>query len=114
MSRPEYQPSDKDRRQVKALSALGTRHEDMAKFMDIAPKTLRKHFRDELDRGAIEANAKVVETLFKMATSGKNTSASIYWTKARCGWREKAPQSELTDLGLPPFTLNLRDVDKPE
>jgi hypothetical protein len=34
-----------------------------------------------------EANAKVAEGLFKQVMNG-NTGATIFWLKARCGWRE--------------------------
>ena len=50
---------------------------------------MRKHFRDELDRGTVEANVKVAQSLFQMATQGKNVAAAIFWMKARAGWREK-------------------------
>ena len=63
MARPPFQPSDVNRRQVKIMAALGMRQEEIAKAVDITPKTMRKHFRHELDMGAIEANAKVIETL---------------------------------------------------
>ena len=36
-----------------------------------------------------EANAKVAQSLFQMATQGKNVAAAIFWMKARAGWREK-------------------------
>jgi len=57
--------------------------------VDIDAKTLRKHFCRELDRGTIEANAKVAAALFTMATVDKNVAAAIFWMKARAGWREK-------------------------
>lgn len=31
----------------------------------------------------------MVQSLFNMATSGKNVAAAIFWMKARAGWREK-------------------------
>ena len=31
------------------------------------PKTLRKHYRDELDTGQVKASAKVAESLFRKA-----------------------------------------------
>ena len=63
-----HEPSDDDRRTVRALSGYGVPHEDIATHMDMDAKTLRKHYRRELDRGTIEANAKVAATLFTMAT----------------------------------------------
>ena len=68
---------------------FGVPHLDIATFLGIDAKTLRKHFREELDRGTTEANAKVAQSLFTMATQGKNVAAAIFWMKARAGWREK-------------------------
>jgi hypothetical protein len=53
----------------------------------ISPKTLRKHFRRELDTGATNANAAVARSLFNLAISG-NVAAAIFWLKCRAGWRE--------------------------
>ena len=47
------------------------------------------HFREELDRGMTEANLKVAQSLFNMATVGGSVAAAIFWMKARASWREK-------------------------
>ena len=74
---------------VKAMSGFGVPHDDIATLVDIDPKTLRKYFRLELDRGSIEATAKVGQSLFRLATEGGNVAAAIFSMKARAGWREK-------------------------
>ena len=107
MARPAFRATDKDRQMVKTLAALGIRHEEIATLLAITPKTLRKHFRDELDRGVTEANAKVMQTLFSMATSGKNTAAAIFWAKTRCGLRERGPGRPPGDEPPPPMILKL-------
>jgi hypothetical protein len=84
-----YEPTDEQRRTVRTMAGFGVPHEDIATFLGIDAKTLRKHFRAELDRGTVEANAKVAQSLFQMATQGKNVAAAIFWMKARAGWREK-------------------------
>ncbi len=84
-----YEPTEEKRRTVRAMSGFGIPQEDIATLLELDPKTLRKHYRRELDRGSIEATAKVAQTLFQMATSGENTAAAIFWMKARAGWREK-------------------------
>ena len=95
-----HSPTDEERRTVKALSGYGVPQEDIAIHMDMDAKTLRKHYRRELDRGTIEANAKVAQTLFTMATVDKNVAAAIFWMKARGGWREKPlPDDEPADQG---------------
>jgi len=52
-----------------------------------AAKTLRRHFRDELDRGVAEANATISGSLFGAAKGG-NVTAQIFWLKTRARWRE--------------------------
>jgi predicted ArsR family transcriptional regulator len=84
-----YDPSEDQRRTVKAMAGFGVPQDDIANYLDIDAKTLRKHFRRELDGGTLEANAKVAQSLFNMATSGRNVAAAIFWMKARAGWREK-------------------------
>ena len=82
-------PTDEQRRTVKALSGYGVPQEGIAIHIGIDAKTLRKHFRDDLDRGSVEATAKVAQSLFHLATIDKNVTAAIFWMKARAGWREK-------------------------
>jgi hypothetical protein len=82
-------PTEENRRTVKAMAGFGVPHEQIATFLRIDAKTLRKHYRDELDRGMVEANVKVAQTLFQLATADKNVAAAIFWMKARAGWREK-------------------------
>ncbi|WP_458094211.1 hypothetical protein [Roseomonas sp. WA12] len=102
-----FQPTDEQRKTVRVMSGFGIPHTDISTLLEIDPKTLRLHFRRELDRGSVEATVKVAQTLFQMATSGQNTAASIFWMKARAGWREKhevvlsaKPAGEMTDAEL--------------
>jgi hypothetical protein len=90
-----FEPTEDQRRTVRALSGFGVPQPDIATHVGIDPKTLRKHFREELDRGSIEATAKVAQSLFNMATQGNNVAAAIFWMKARAGRREKC-QVELS------------------
>jgi hypothetical protein len=87
--RPPHQPTDADRAKVTALSAYGIPQEQIARVFDIDSKTLRLHYRDELDLGVIEANAQVAKTLFNQGVKDGNTTALIWWTKSRMGWKEK-------------------------
>lgn len=87
--RPTHEPTEKTRAKVKALSAYGTPQEQIARALDIHRETLAKYYRDELDLGVIEANAKVAETLFNQGVRDGNTTALIWWTKSRMGWKER-------------------------
>jgi len=86
--RPPHKADEKTQQMVLTATGMGMDQGTIAKLLDIAPKTLRKFYRHELDTGAARANLSVARTLFGMATSGKNVIASIYWTKTRGGWVE--------------------------
>jgi len=105
MPRPRIKPSAEQRRLVKSLSAFGVPQEQIARRIGIrSNKTLRKHFREELDRGTLEANTNVAQTLYKMATSGKDAIATLFWLKSRAGWKER-PSFESQPLPPPPFVV---------
>lgn len=53
----------------------------------IAEKTLRKHFRDELDNGVARIRARSHAALFKNVEGG-NVTAQIWFDKTRNGIRE--------------------------
>ncbi|MCR0985287.1 hypothetical protein [Roseomonas populi] len=95
-----FEATDDQRRTVRAMSGYGVPHDNIATLLRIDPKTLRKHFRWELDSGSIEATAKVGQSLYRMATEGGSVAAAIFWMKARAGWREKhdvTVQAEMAD-----------------
>ena len=89
MPRAKLTPTEEQRHQVKSLSAYGTEPEDIARFLNISEKTLLKYYAEEIFRGRFEANAKVGQALLSMATNGETVAATIFFAKARCGWREK-------------------------
>jgi len=89
MTRPSYEPSAKDRMMVGVMVAGGIDQAAISAVLGISRPTLRKHFRHEIDSASTAANAAVVASLYRMATTGRNVAAAIYWTKARMGWRER-------------------------
>jgi hypothetical protein len=88
--------TDALREQVRSLAARGVRQEDIAKIIGCDAKTLRRHFRDELDRAMPEANAEIAGCLFAAAKAG-NVAAMIFWLKTRARWREcKEPENPVS------------------
>ena len=86
--RPAFKPTDEQREQVITMSSNGLPHIQIAPLIGCSsPKTLRKHFRDELDIGKIQANAKVAGALYQSALDG-NVKAQTFWLKAVGGWQE--------------------------
>lgn len=105
-----FQPTEENRRTVRAMSGYGVPHADIATMLRVDPKTLRKHFQDELERGSIEATAKVGQSLYRMATEGNSVAAAIFWMKARAGWREKQEVQVTAAIAPnPPLTISTSD-----
>ena len=104
MPRKPFNPTDEQRRQVKSMAAFGTPHNDIARKLGITAKTLRKHFSAELPGGVADANRKVVQTLWEMATSKECPAATIFWAKTRCGFRER-PSNDDRPAAPPPFIV---------
>jgi len=92
---------------VKAMAGYGVPQEEIATILTIAPHTLRRHFRPELDRGAAEAKAQVLQTLFKMAVSGKVPAATFFFAKTRCGLREGSGAPEKLESQPPDFRVQI-------
>lgn len=84
---PAFEPTAEMRRQVMAMAGFGIIQDEIARWLDIDDKTLRKYFRRELDIGATEANTRVAHALYTNATKHNSTAAQIWWTRARMGWK---------------------------
>jgi hypothetical protein len=92
-------PLPAHRRQVEAMAGFGLPEAAIAKVLDIDPDMLRLHYRRELETGAIKANARVAENLFRKATGEGREAviAAIFWMKTRAGWKE----TSVHELGAP-------------
>jgi hypothetical protein len=87
----EHIPSAENKRLVETSAGLGLPHEQIGALIGIDDKTLRKHYRSELDIGKAKASAQIAKTLFNKAQSG-DTTALIWWTKAQMRWAETQKQ----------------------
>jgi hypothetical protein len=108
---PPFEPTSRDRTQVRSLASYGADHDDICLLIinprtgkPIAPKTLRAAFREELDTGMVRTNSMVAESLLVQAVGRdavydekgnclrkevpRNVTAGIFWAKTRMGWRE--------------------------
>ena len=110
MGRRAHTPEPAGRRQVEAMAAYGVPEADIARVLGVDPKTLRKHYREELKYGHVKANAKVAENLFRKATGDGRESviAAIFWLKTRARWKE-ATINEIT-VTNDPLTSFLNEV----
>ena len=104
MPRPKLNPTDEQRKRVKALVAVGTSHENIARLIGIrSPKTLRMHFREELNRGVVEANANVAGALYNKAIGG-DVGAMKFFLINQAGWHPE-PRYAPGTIQPPPFIV---------
>lgn len=87
MATPLHKPTKENRRMIEVLVAGGTPKRTIAKALGIAQGTLHKYYAEELELGAEMANARVVKRLYRLIQQG-STPATIFWLKARAGWKE--------------------------
>ena len=86
------------------MAGAGIREDQMVQLvtnpetgLPIDAKTLRKHFRAELDSGHTKADTLVAQGLFKNATTatpaypGGIPVAQIFWLKTRARWKPPDP-----------------------
>jgi hypothetical protein len=105
MARPTFKPTEEQRRTVKSLSAYGIKQEAIARVLHLrSPKTLRKHFREELTLGEIEGVAQVAQTHYQMAKSGKHPTSTIHFLDKHSRWLE-AHAVETAPSAVPDFVV---------
>ena len=86
-TKPSHEPTAQSRQIVQLHATIGTSQEVIADILGIDAKTLRKHYRTELDHATAQANATIGGALFNKARGG-DTAAMIFWMKTRAQWRE--------------------------
>ena len=101
-----FTPTAEQRNQVEVLAGFGLPQAQIAVLLGCDPKTLRKHFGQELEVGDAKATAKIAQTLFNKALSG-DTASLIFWMKARAGWRERVVQEHTGPGGEAPPSLQV-------
>jgi AcrR family transcriptional regulator len=99
--RPAYQPTDKDRPIAEALSGWSIPQDRIARVIGVDPKTLRKHFADELEIGSAKLEAQLAQNLLRIAQGQDRQAliATIFALTSRFGWVETAPPPREPPLG---------------
>ena len=106
-----HNPTKAERDTVSLHAMVGTPQEDICRVIGVTSKTLRKHYRDELDLALAKANATIGGSLFNKAKSG-DTSAQIFWLKTRAGFKERTEEEKPQEPQS--ITINLTDAVKPK
>ena len=111
---PPYEPTEADRTTVQVMVACGLKHEDIAACLGtegIDDKTMRKHFRRELDIGVAKVNALCGQGIVRAMQNGE-AWALCFWAKTRMGWRETS-HTILTGADGGPIAIVDAILDEP-
>lgn len=86
----KHEPTEETKATVSGMAAMGVPQEQIAGYLGIDPKTLRLHYRDELNAGKATANFAVAKHLYKSATGNgpQSVTAAIFWAKTQMGWKD--------------------------
>lgn len=118
---PPHEPTQESRAEVKALAAYGISHEQIGQYIGIDPKTLRKHYRADLDEAVTKAHAAVGKYLYSAASGAalsKGAShsdcirAAMFYAKTQMNWRETEHENDKTSQPIQiTFTEAKPDAD---
>jgi hypothetical protein len=90
---PEHEPTEETRQKVIDLSCNGFNQTDIADHLDIDDKTLRKHYRVELNKAKREKTLILGNSLYQDAVNG-NEQAREFWLKCQARWAYAKPPED--------------------
>lgn len=105
VGRPEFKPTREQREDVVILTAQKTSEKDIAVALGIDEKTLRKHFRDELDTGFIKFNAVILIKIGRKLMA-EPKKADYEW------WFNRIAVAAPTDQPQPDSVVRPSDIGK--
>jgi hypothetical protein len=89
------------------MVACGFTIESISVITAIPQITLERHFKWELQHGKLMIDAKILSGIVTQAVEGDKTM-SIFWAKARAGWRDVGKDSEAPGASAV-FAININN-----
>ena len=87
--RPKFEPKDDHRRIVKIMAGFNIPQQEIALALETSEKTLRKHFKRELQTAAAQLHGKFAANLLRL--SNGNDGTALEGLRMRFGWSSYAP-----------------------
>ena len=110
-------PTDQSRKFVEEMVAGGIKEERIAQVLDLHEVTMRRYYREEIDKGAIRMDHLVGRTLAYQAAGGPRVTGSrlsqactIFYAKTRLGYRVPDPWGDYDENS----TRVIRVINSPE
>ena len=108
--KPEHMPTEESRQKVIDLSCNGFSQAHIGDYFDIDEKTVRKHYRRELDTAKRDKTIALGNKLYLRALDG-NAGAQEFWLKCQGRWSyAKSPEDSEKDAKQ--MTLMEKLIDK--
>jgi hypothetical protein len=97
------------RAKVEAMAGYGLPAADIDRVLDLTVEELNSAYARELAGGAIKANARVAESLYRKAIGEGRESviAAIFWLKTRARWKEVSVHEHVAPQLTHEESLNL-------
>jgi hypothetical protein len=124
-TKPPHEPTSQTTAEVRALATFGVPQEQIADYLDIDAKTLRKYYRAELDNSKLAVRARVSAFLVNAATGAALTQdvgatysdclrAAMFYGKTQMGLADaRAPLTEDEQSNLALVTRIERIIVQP-
>ncbi len=116
--RPDVQIPDNEfdrplAHKVETMAGFGLPATDIAMVLAMDPAELQSVYGRELDTGAIKANLRVAESLYRQASGDgrQAVTAAIFWLKTRARWKETSVH-EVTAPALDLTTWSDEELDE--
>jgi hypothetical protein len=97
-------PTEQSRKFVEEMVAGGIKEERIARVLDLHEVTMRRYYRQEIDKGAIKMDHLVSRSLAYMAAGGPEgdwkqaiPACTIFYCKTRMGYRAPDPWDDERD-----------------
>lgn len=111
----KHEPTETDRAWVRIAAAGAMPQEDICRRMGIAPGTLRKHYRAELNSALPDLTVRVHANFLRIATGDSRSAAwaAERWLRMRAPEQWRDQPTEIANAGGAPFAVSFRWADAP-
>jgi hypothetical protein len=106
----EHVPTEESRAKVIGFACAGFTQDQIANYFDIDDKTLRSHYRYELDKAKMEKTMILGNSLYKDALDGDKDSRE-FWLKCQGRWSYAKPPED-TDRDKKMLSVMEMVIDK--